>query len=186
MWICSCLVLFHCILSLRANSLTATGAIALARTLEHNKSLQELKWVLNWLMLWRNLSVVWSQAMHSLNTMLMCATIYSMNDGFWTMSDYQPLIQEVWQQLWYSKTYCSLSRVKVCHFTKISYHGVQVVHHMQGWPYDRIAATFTLKVHKWHMWNVCFRLAGSLYEPYQSLLSASMSNRTVNFAGKHR
>ena len=39
--VCSCVVLFHSIF--RGNSLTATGAIALARTLEHNKSLQELK-----------------------------------------------------------------------------------------------------------------------------------------------
>ena len=33
--------------------------------------------------------------------------------------------------------------------------------------------------------NVCVRLINSLYEPYQSLLSTSMSNRTVNLTGKH-
>ena len=30
------------------------------------------------------------------------------------------------------------------------------------------------------------RLVKGLYEPYQALPSASMSNRTVNFAGEHR
>ena len=43
----------------------------------------------------------------------------------------------------------------------------------------------TLKVHKWHTWNVCVRLVKGLYEPYQSSSSASISNRTVNFSGKH-
>ena len=33
----------------------------------------------------------------------------------------------------------------------------------------------TLKVHKWHTWNVCVRLVEVLHEPYQALLSASMS-----------
>ena len=44
----------------------------------------------------------------------------------------------------------------------------------------------TLKVHKWHARNVCVRLVNGLHEPYQALSSASMGNRTVNFAGKHR
>ena len=35
-------------------------------------------------------------------------------------------------------------------------------------------------------WNVCVRLVKGLYEPYQSLSSASMSNRAVNFFGKYR
>ena len=35
----------HC--SLKHSGLTSTGAIALARALQHNKSLEELKWVLN-------------------------------------------------------------------------------------------------------------------------------------------
>ena len=39
--VCLCLILSHC--SLRGNGLTDTGAIALARALEHNKSLEELK-----------------------------------------------------------------------------------------------------------------------------------------------
>ena len=43
----------------------------------------------------------------------------------------------------------------------------------------------TLKVHKRHDRNVCVKLVNSLCEPYQSLSSASMSNRTVNFAGKY-
>ena len=38
-------VLPHC--SLNHNNLTSTGAIALARALQQNKSLEELKWVLN-------------------------------------------------------------------------------------------------------------------------------------------
>ena len=42
-----------------------------------------------------------------------------------------------------------------------------------------------LKVHKWHVRNVCVRLVYGLYEPYQYLSSTSMSNRTVNLAGKH-
>ena len=43
---CSCLIIFHC--SFRDNDLTATGAISLARVLQHNKSLEELKWVIDW------------------------------------------------------------------------------------------------------------------------------------------
>ena len=43
----------------------------------------------------------------------------------------------------------------------------------------------TLKVHKWHAQNVCVRLVKGLHEPYQALLSASMSNWTINFAGEH-
>ena len=40
--LCSCLISdMHC--SLRGNGLTDTGAIALARALHHNKSLEELK-----------------------------------------------------------------------------------------------------------------------------------------------
>ena len=37
----SCLIIIHC--SLRDNDLTDTGAITLARTLQDNKSLEELK-----------------------------------------------------------------------------------------------------------------------------------------------
>ena len=44
--VCSCLDILHC--SLRANDLTDTGAITLARSLQHNKSLEELKWVVDW------------------------------------------------------------------------------------------------------------------------------------------
>ena len=44
--VCLCLVIFH--YSLRSNQLTDTGAIALATALQHNKSLEELKWVANW------------------------------------------------------------------------------------------------------------------------------------------
>ena len=43
----------------------------------------------------------------------------------------------------------------------------------------------TLKVHKCYARNVCVRLVNGLYDPYQALLSASMANKTVNFAGKH-
>ena len=44
----------------------------------------------------------------------------------------------------------------------------------------------TLKVHKWHTWNVCVRLFIGLHKPYQKLPSASMDNGTVNFAAEHR
>ena len=44
----------------------------------------------------------------------------------------------------------------------------------------------TLNVHKWHAQNVSTRLVKDLHEPYQALLSASMSNKTDNFTGKHR
>ena len=43
-----------------------------------------------------------------------------------------------------------------------------------------------IEVHKWHAQNVCVRLVNGLYEPYQALSSASMANKTVNFAGKYR
>ena len=43
-----------------------------------------------------------------------------------------------------------------------------------------------IEVHKWHARNVCVRLVNGLYEPYQALSSASMANKTVNFAGKYR
>ena len=43
----------------------------------------------------------------------------------------------------------------------------------------------TLKVHKCHVRKVCSRLFASFYEPYQSLLSAFMNNRTFNVAGEH-
>ena len=43
-WLCLIVSLY----SLRSNRLTDTGAIALARALQHNKSLEELKWVSNW------------------------------------------------------------------------------------------------------------------------------------------
>ena len=43
----------------------------------------------------------------------------------------------------------------------------------------------TIKVHKSHTRNVCVRLVKGLYDPYQALPSASMSNWTVNFAGEH-
>ena len=54
--VCSCLIILHC--SLRDNDLTATGVLTLARALQHNKSLEVLKWVVNWLMLWIDLSVL--------------------------------------------------------------------------------------------------------------------------------
>ena len=38
---CSCLITPHC--SLRHNNVTATGVMALARALQHNKSLRELE-----------------------------------------------------------------------------------------------------------------------------------------------
>jgi len=44
----------------------------------------------------------------------------------------------------------------------------------------------TLKVHKWHTWNVCVRLVKGLHEPYQALPSASMGNRIITFAGEYR
>ena len=40
----------------------------------------------------------------------------------------------------------------------------------------------TLKV---HIENACAGLVKSLHEPYQSFLSAFMSNRILKFAGKH-
>ena len=43
----------------------------------------------------------------------------------------------------------------------------------------------TLKVHKCHARNICVRLVNSLYEPSQALSSASIANKTINFAGKH-
>ena len=54
--VCSCLIIIHC--SLRDNDLTDTGALTLARALQDNKSLEELKWVVNCLMSWRELSVL--------------------------------------------------------------------------------------------------------------------------------
>ena len=39
--VCLCLIIIHC--SLRDNDLTDTGAIALAKALQDNKSLEELK-----------------------------------------------------------------------------------------------------------------------------------------------
>ena len=39
--VCSCRIIIHC--SLRDNDLTSTGAITLARALQNNKSLEELK-----------------------------------------------------------------------------------------------------------------------------------------------
>ena len=43
--VCPCLITSHC--SLRDNTLTATGAAALARALQYNKSLEVLKWVIH-------------------------------------------------------------------------------------------------------------------------------------------
>ena len=40
-------------------------------------------------------------------------------------------------------------------------------------------------MHKWHTQNVCIRLVKGLHGPYQSLSSASISNRTINFAGEY-
>ena len=42
----------------------------------------------------------------------------------------------------------------------------------------------TLKVHKWHNQNVSVRLVKGLHDSYQALLSASMGNETINFAGE--
>ena len=42
-----CVDVCHC--SLRENGLTSTGAIALSRALQRNKSLEELKWVAKWI-----------------------------------------------------------------------------------------------------------------------------------------
>ena len=44
----------------------------------------------------------------------------------------------------------------------------------------------TLNVRKWHAWNVDVRLVKGFHEHYQALSRASMGNRTINFAGKHR
>ena len=44
----------------------------------------------------------------------------------------------------------------------------------------------TLKLHKWHARNLYVRLVKGLHEPDQAVLSASMSNGIVNFAGEHR
>ena len=41
--VCSCLIIIHC--SLGTNDLTDIGAITLARALQDNKSLEDLKWV---------------------------------------------------------------------------------------------------------------------------------------------
>ena len=51
--VCSCLIILHC--SLRDSGLTDTGAIALARALEHNTSLEELKWVVDWVSCYQEL-----------------------------------------------------------------------------------------------------------------------------------
>ena len=42
---CSYLIIIHC--SLRGNGLTATGGMALAKAIQQNMSLKELKWVVN-------------------------------------------------------------------------------------------------------------------------------------------
>ena len=49
-----------------------------------------------------------------------------------------------------------------------------------GWTPQKMAAT--LKVYKWHARNACVRLVNDLHEPCQTISSASMGNRTVNFA----
>ena len=51
--VCSCLIILH--YSLRNNGLTDIGAIVLARALEHNKSLEELKWVVDWVSCYQEL-----------------------------------------------------------------------------------------------------------------------------------
>ena len=43
----------------------------------------------------------------------------------------------------------------------------------------------TLKVHKWHTWNICIRVGRDFYEPYLPLPSASMGNGTYNFSGEY-
>ena len=52
---CSCLIILYC--SLGFNRLTDTGAIALARLLQHNKSLEEMKWVIIYSLVLPNTSV---------------------------------------------------------------------------------------------------------------------------------
>ena len=42
-----------------------------------------------------------------------------------------------------------------------------------------------LKVHKWDARNVSTRLVKGLHEPYQALLSATMGNGTIIFAGEY-
>ena len=68
---------------------------------------------------------------------------------------------------------------KAVHMNIIAYGSTPYV----GMTPNKMAAT--LKVHKWHARNVCIRLVNGLYEPYQALSSASMANKTINFAGKH-
>ena len=63
------------------------------------------------------------------------------------------------------------------------YHGERYMPYVGMTP-KKMAAT--VKVDKWHAWNVYVRLVKGLYEPYQALPSISISNETVNFAGKHR
>ena len=43
----------------------------------------------------------------------------------------------------------------------------------------------TLKVHKWHAWNIRIRLVRGLHEPYLPLPSASMGNGTFNLSGEY-
>ena len=54
--VCLRLVVFH--YSLRDNQLTDSGAVALATALQHNKSLEELKWVANWLSCYQEMWVL--------------------------------------------------------------------------------------------------------------------------------
>ena len=63
------------------------------------------------------------------------------------------------------------------------YHDVRYTPYVGMTPKKMVA---TVKVDKWHVQNVYIRLVNGLYEPYQALPSASISNGTVNFAGKHR
>ena len=53
----------HC--SLRENDLTDIGAIVLARALERNKSLEELKWVVNWVSSYQEMWRIFSLAVVS-------------------------------------------------------------------------------------------------------------------------
>ena len=54
--------------SLTHNNVTDTGAIALAKALQQNKSLEELKWVVNWVSCYsiHYLHQFWSTLFHSL------------------------------------------------------------------------------------------------------------------------
>ena len=67
--------------------------------------------------------------------------------------------------------------------SKTTNHDLIMAYTHVGMTLKKMAAT--LKVHKWHARNVCIRSVKGFHQPYQTLPSASMANRTITFAGEY-